>query len=314
MSFSNDCKTEIAKVELNNSLDILSELEAMLRLSGELIIRDGQFTISFESANAMVAARFLDFVKKEYNAKTSLLTHKVKKLNQGLHYQVVLDSEAQTIISEMNLLSESNNRDQILSSDNAKSSYLRGAFLAHGSINDPKNGDYHTEIVTTSQDEALFIQKVMNEYELNAKIVKRRNDFVIYIKDVESISDFLRIIGASKNAFILDELVIKREYKASLTRQMNAEIANEMKTLSAAKKQIEYINTIQYNVSDLNKIDSSILLVMKLRLDNPEASFKELLEILERDYDIKMTKSGLNHKFIKIKEMAEKINAEKNNI
>ena len=314
MSFSNDCKTEIAKVELNNSLDILSELEAMLRLSGELIIRDGQFTISFESANAMVAARFLDFVKKEYNAKTSLLTHKVKKLNQGLHYQVVLDSEAQTIISEMNLLSESNNRDQILSSDNAKSSYLRGAFLARGSINDPKNGDYHTEIVTTSQDEALFIQKVMNEYELNAKIVKRRNDFVIYIKDVESISDFLRIIGASKNAFILDELVIKREYKASLTRQMNAEIANEMKTLSAAKKQIEYINTIQYNVSDLNKIDSSILRVMKLRLDNPEASFKELLEILERDYDIKMTKSGLNHKFIKIKEMAEKINAEKNNI
>ena len=311
MSFSNDCKTEIAKISVSDSHLIQAELEALIRLSSETIIRDSKFTISFETLNAMVARRYLDFIKKEYNATTTLLTHQIKKLNQGIYYQVIIDSDASLIISDFNVFGDSNNKDEILNGNQTKESYLRGAFLARGSINDPKNGDYHAEISTTSDNDALFIQKVMNEFNLNAKITKRRNDFVIYLKDVTAISDFLRIIGANHQAFALDENVIKREYKASLTRQMNAEIANEMKTLSASKKQIDYINTIQYNIKDLSKIDSSILLVMKVRLDHKDASFKELLEIIESEYGIKMTKSGLNHKFIKIKEMALKIEEEK---
>jgi DNA-binding protein WhiA len=146
----------------------------------------------------------------------------------------------------------------------------------------------------------------MISYGLNAKIVKRRNDFVIYLKDIEEISDFLRIIGATKTVFDIDNLVIKREYSANIQRQMNAEIANEMKTLSAAKKQIKYIHTIEYNYP-LEKLDPKILLVMKVRLENAEASFNELIEILNNKYGEKITKSGLNHRFIKIKELAEQI-------
>ncbi len=313
MSFSNDCKTEVAKINVTDSHLIRAELEALLRLSSELILRNLKFTISFETLNAMVARRYLDFVKKEYNVETTLLTHQIKKLNQGIYYQVLIDSDPSLIISDFNLLGDSINKEEILVGSGTREAFLRAAFLARGSINDPKNGDYHTEIVTSSDSDALFIQKVMNEFALNAKITKRRNDFVVYLKDVSAIGDFLRIIGASHQAFLLDENVIKREYKASLTRQMNAEIANEMKTLSASKKQIEYINTIQFNIKDLSKIDSSVLLVMKVRLDNPEASFKELIDIIDKDYGIKMTKSGLNHKFIKIKEIASKIEEDKLN-
>ncbi len=314
MSFSVDCKNELAHIQITNSNLIRAELEAFLRLSSEIILNNNKFSISFETQNAMIARRYLEFVKKEYNVQTSLYTHQIKKLNQGVYYQVVIDSDPSLIISDFNLLGDSINKDEILSSEETKQSYLRAAFLSKGSINDPKNGDYHTEINVSNDLDALFIQKVMNEFELNAKIAKRRNNFVVYIKDVGTIGDFLRIIGAKQQAFILDEYVIKREYKASITRQMNAEIANEMKTLSAARKQVEYINTIQYNVRDLSTIDPSILLVMKVRLEHKDSSFKELLEILETDYDIKMTKSGLNHKFIKIKEMAQKIEEElKNN-
>lgn len=308
MSFTNDCKTELALIQCENAREIMAELEALLRMSSELIIRDGKFVISYETSNAMVAKRFLEFVKKEYNAQTTLQTHQVKKLNQGIHYNVIIESASDVIVEEFNLLGETRNETQIESDDILSKAFLRGSFLARGSTNDPKNGDYHLEITTISQEEALFIQRLMNKFSLNAKIVKRRNDYVIYLKDISSISDFFRIIGASKTAFNIDDLVIKREYKANIQRQMNAEIANEMKTLSAAKKQIHYINTIQYNY-DLNKVDPKILLIMKVRLDHKDASLNELIEILEKEYGEHITKSGINHRFIKIKELAKEIEA-----
>jgi len=306
MSFANDCKTELAQLKIGGTTEVIAELEALLRMGSELIIRNGSFTISFETSNALVARRFLNFVKKEYNAQATLLTHQVKKLNQGIHYNVVLESEASTIIEELNLLGDLVNNESIEENEISRRAYLRGSFLARGSLNDPKNGDYHLEITTSSQNDALFIQRLMNSFELNAKIVKRRNDYVIYLKDISSISDFLRIIGASKTAFTLDDLVIKREYKANITRQMNAEIANEMKTLSAAKKQIHYINVIKFNYP-LDKLDPKILLIMKVRLEHTDASLTELIDILNNEYGEKITKSGINHRFIKIKELAKEI-------
>jgi DNA-binding protein WhiA len=306
MSFAQECKTEIANVVISDKNQIKVELEALLRLSAEVILRDLKFIVQFESANAMTSRRVLSFIKTLYQSETELNTRQVKKLNQGIHYQVVVLTHNDEIIKDFNLLADNLNKDNINASDDFKKSYLRGAFLARGSINDPLKGDYHLEIATTSQEESLFIQHLMVSFELNAKIVKRRNDFVIYLKDVSEISDFLRIIGASNKVFELDELVIKREYKTNIQRQMNAEIANQIKTLSAAKKQIYYIHTIEYNYP-LEKLDPGILMVMKLRLENKEASLTELIEIMEKDYKIHITKSGINHRFMRIKEIAEQI-------
>ena len=306
MSFSQDCKTELAQLASDRENEMLAELEAFLRLSSEIILRNSKFIISFESPNAIVSKRYLSFIKKIYHAEVSVLTHQVKKLNLGVHYIVYVDTYSDVIIQDLNLLNESMNHDEIEAYEDTKKAYLRGSFLAKGSVNDPKNGDYHLEISTTNQEEAIYIQHLMISYELNAKIVKRRNDFVIYLKDIEEISDFLRVIGATKTVFEIDSLVIKREYAANIQRQMNAEIANQMKTLSAAQKQIKYIHTIEYNYS-LDKIDPKILLIMKVRLENSEASFNELIEILNKRYGEKITKSGLNHRFIKIKELAEAI-------
>ncbi|MCR5786347.1 MAG: DNA-binding protein WhiA [Acholeplasmatales bacterium] len=307
MSFAQECKTEIANVKPNEA-EMATELEALLRLSAEVILRDLKFIVSFESANAMTSRRVLSFIKTIYKAETELNTRQVKKLNQGIHYQVVVLTESDKIIKEYNLLGDNLHQEEIANSDLLKNAYLRGAFLARGSINDPQKGDYHLEISTTNQEESMFIQRLMVSFELNAKIVKRRNDFVIYLKDVSEISDFLRIIGASSKVFELDELVIKREYKTNIQRQMNAEIANQIKTNSAAKKQIQYIHTIEYNYP-LEKLDPRLLLVMKVRLENKEASLTELIEIIERDYHQHITKSGINHRFMKIKELAEEIMA-----
>lgn len=310
MSFAQDCKTEVANEELKTNEEIETELEALLRLSSEIILRNLNFIISFETANAYVARRFLEIVKKLYNCQTTLLTHKVEKLNLGLHYNVTIDSSSDVIIKAFNLLSNSLNHNKIEENEDLKKAYLRGAFLAKGSINDPKKGGYHFEIATTNQEEALFIQRLLVSFSLNAKIIKRRNDYVIYLKDIEEITDVLRIIGASKTVFEIENLVIKRNYKAGIQRQMNAEIANQMKTLSAAKKQVKYIHTIEYNYP-LEQLDPKILLIMKVRLENPDASLNELIEILNNDYDEHITKSGLNHRFIRIKELAEEI--EENN-
>ncbi len=310
MSFAQDCKTEVAQLPIGSNASIETELEAYLRLSSEIILRNLSFIISFESANAYVARRFLEIVKKLYNAKTTLLTHQVEKLNLGIHYNVTIDTSSDVIIKSLNLLGASLNHSKIEERDELKKAYLRAAFLAKGSINDPKKGGYHFEIATSNQEESVFIQRLLISYSLNAKIVKRRNDFVIYLKDIEEITDVLRIIGASKMVFEIENLVIKRDYKAGIQRLMNAEIANQMKTLSAAKKQVKYIHTIEYNYP-LEQLDPKILLVMKVRLENPDASLNELIDILNNQYDEHITKSGLNHRFIKIKELAQEI--EENN-
>ena len=182
--------------------------------------------------------------------------------------------------------------------------------MARGSVNDPAKSDYHLEIATRSNDEAIYIQHLMNLYDLNAKLSKRRNDLIIYIKEVSKIADFLRIIGISQMVFKFEEIQIQREFKNDLNRKVNSEIANEIKTLSAAKAQLLNIQYLEYNYP-LEKMDPKILLIMKVRKDNPEASFKELLDILNNYYGEKITKSGLNHRFIKIKEMVEELKTQK---
>ena len=187
-----------------------------------------------------------------------------------------------------------------------KKSYLRGAFLARGSVNDPAKSAYHLEIATRSNDEAIYIQHLMNTFDLNAKMSKRRNDLIIYVKEVSKIADFLRIIGISQMVFKFEEIQVQREFKNDLNRKVNSEIANEIKTMSAAKAQLLNIQYLEYNYP-LEKMDPKILLIMKVRKENPEASFKELIDILNNDYDEKITKSGLNHRFRKIKEMVDEL-------
>jgi len=181
--------------------------------------------------------------------------------------------------------------------------YLKGAFLIKGTVNNPLTSNYHLEMSTDKETEALFLQRCMNYFSLNARISKRRNHLIVYIKEKDAIVEFLRRIGANVSMNEFENTVIKRTLAANINRVMNIDVANQQKTNASAKEQIKYIKYLEFNYP-LEKLDPKILMVMKVRKENPEASLLEMVDIINSTYDEEITKSGLNHRLRKIKEIA----------
>lgn len=303
MSYSSDVKDEISALPLKNLIEQMYELEGMLRLASEIIIEADGIKISFQTANANVARRFLNLLKNYIKCDISIASKKVNRLNQNNIYYININSMSDALLEEFGLLTNSPNTDEIVSSSETIAAYLRGAFLVKGSVNSPSSSNYHLEIYTTSSEESVFIQALMNHFDLNAKITKRRDNYIIYMKALESIKDFLRIIGSVQAVFKLEEAQIERELHSNVQRKLNIEVANDSKALKSAQEQLRYIRYIEYNYQ-LEKLDGRLLLIMKVRKQNPEASLNELIDILKNEYGEIITKSGLNHRLQRLKEIA----------
>ncbi len=305
MSFSSNVKDELSQLKLDNQLISMYELEAMVRLSSEIVINGNGVAVDFVTVNPLVAKRFLTLLKNYIKCDVNIASKRVNKLNQLNQYYIIVNSMSDVIIEEFGLLTGSKNHDEILESDEYARAYLRGAFLVKGSVNSPDSSNYHLEIYTSSAEESIFIQALINKFDLDSKITKRRNDYVVYLKSIEAIKDFLRLIGAQEQAFVIEEKQITRELSTNIQRNINIEVANEAKAMSAAREQLKYIKYLEYNYP-LEKMDVKLLMIMKVRKENPEASLNELIDILNNDYGENITKSGLNHRFRKIKELAIK--------
>ncbi len=310
MSYSSDVKDELSVQPLKNLIEQMYELESMLRIASEVIIEDSTIKISFQTANANVARRFLALLKNYIKCDVTIVQKKVSRLNQNNMYYVKINTMSDAILDEFGLLTTSKNHDEIMQSDETIKAYLRGAFLVKGSVNSPSSSNYHLEVSTTSGEEAVFIQALMNHFDLNAKITKRRDNYVIYMKSLEQIKDFLRLIGTVKEVFKIEEAQIERELHQNIQRKVNIEVANDSKILKSAQEQLKYIRYVEYNYP-LETLDGRLLLIMKVRKMHPEASLNELISILEKDYDEHITKSGLNHRLARIKEIALQLMEEK---
>ena len=181
--------------------------------------------------------------------------------------------------------------------------YLAGAFLAGGSVNSPSKSNYHLEISTTNVELAKFIQKIMQKFNLPAKYIKRRNNDVVYLKASDKISDFLRCVGASEAVFTFEDSRIQRDFMNSLTRLDNCELANEMKSMAAGKRQLEDIQWIE-NYKGLDALPVKLQNAAYARKAMPEASLLELCEYCEEQFDETISKSGMKHRLAKLKEIA----------
>ena len=182
-----------------------------------------------------------------------------------------------------------------------KRSYLRGVFLSCGSMNDPKTSRCDLEY-------AEFILGLLNGFHLNAKLLKRDNKYMVYMKEAEKIGDFLRIIGADKATMYYEDIRIYREEKNRTNRLNNCEQANVEKLMETANQQIKDIQYLKdKNVFEL--LDDKVQEVANYRLKYPEVSLLELSEIISIETGNKITKSGLHHRFKKIKDLASKTKA-----
>lgn len=304
MSFSLDVKADLLKVNNQDEKQDRAEIEAFLRLGGEVVISLGGSSIVYSSNNMGVIRRLVTLILKYYKIEYEIVSRVVSRFNTKTSFSLVIKTMVNELIKDFSLLlDESSAKDEILEEDGLKIAYLRGAFLTHGSVNDPSSLNSHLEIATNSENDVLFLQKLMNFFELNARITRRKNYLVLYIKAHDAIGDFLYRIGASLAMEYYEDIIITKGIKANAKRGVNLEIANQDKTNHAANEQMKYIHYLKMNYP-LEKLDSKILMVMKVREENMESSLTELLDIIHERYDPTLTKSGLNHRLRKIKEIA----------
>ena len=306
MSFASLCKEELMKKK-RNAIENKALILGML-LSGAKIT-EGEFT--FSSVSEPISRYLIFLLKRVYKYNVDIEEADLQS-SKFLHTYNVVCKGAMHILEDLEAHNFGEFKSQVEENDNLAAAYLCGAFLARGSVNDPETSKYHFEITLDDAKNATFVQHIMNKRDFNSKIIRRRNRLVVYLKEAEKIVDVIRFIGAANQAFAYEDVRIERDFHNSINRIINCEVANEQKSLSAAREQLRYIKYLEYNYP-LEKIDHKILTVMKVRQDNPEASLVELIEILDTEYGQKISKPGLSHRFAKIKELAIEHNKNKGN-
>jgi len=307
MSFASDTKSELVSIKADNCCT-LAELSALLRLHGEINLSSDGLRIEFFTTNLQIARRVIKSIKDSYHIDVDIVSKKQMKLKKHDIYIIIIKNKANSIINELGLM---NNPDELLSEplinkECCKKAYLRGAFLASGSINSPTSSSYHMEISSNDEAFAYKLSELLNYFNLKSKVSKRKKGFISYIKESEKIADFLRVVGAINALFTFEDERIKRDFVNSITRVMNMEIANQNKTLDAATKQLRSISVLE-NMIDVEKLPASMTEAITLRKEFPESSLMELSEMSIYVFKKKISKSALNHRFRNITELANQI-------
>lgn len=295
MSFTAIVKNEVSKLEVNNT-EKISELAAIMHYSNDLKVT---------TENASVARRIFKVIKDIYGVNAIITVRKGYNYHKNYIYILDIKQKQDLIIDDLNL----NNKiphSYMVDDDSLLRAYLRGLFLICGSINDPKTSRYHLELLVSEAKEAVFVQKLLNIFDLNAKILSRSNGYMIYIKEADKISDFLKIIRAHNAVLYFEDVRVYHQEKNIANRLNNCEQANIDKIIQTANIQLKYIEIIEKNLS-IELLDDKTKEVLEYRKKYPEASLKELSEIISLETNKSITKSGLNHRFRKMKELAERL-------
>lgn len=306
MSFTTTIKEEISRIESPKS-ESIAELSGFIRSNGSYT----EDTIDLISENATVVKRIYKLFKDLYDITCEIETRKGNNFSKNNLYLVMIDEKINLILKDLSVLSEEGEylkipKSYIVDSEEEKRAYLRGVFLAKGSINDPKTSRYHMEIIVDEKEEAYFIQSLLNEFYLNSKVLNREKGYMVYIKEAEKIGDFLRLIQAFNAVLYYEDIRIYRDHKNMTNRLNNCEQANIDKIVGTATKQLEDIEYLKENLG-VDLLDDKTKEVMEYREKYPEASLTELSEIISYETGKTITKSGLNHRFRKIKELVNKM-------
>ncbi|ERJ10956.1 DNA-binding protein WhiA [Haloplasma contractile] len=309
MSFASETKNELVSLSVSECC-AKAELSALIRMNGIINLSNQGLRIEFQTQNATIARRFVKLVKQLYDIHVDLLTRKRMRLNKGNVYIVRISRFAKMIIDDLGLMHsggfEFGIPAELIESDCCKRAYLRGAFLAGGSVNNPSTSSYHLEIFSLDEELVNGIRDLMNGVDLNAKTLTRKKGYIVYVKESEKISDFLRVIQATHAVFDFEDVRIYRDMNNSVNRIRNCEMANLNKSWSAATSQIEDIKLIEKTLG-LEILGDKLLEIAELRINYPDSTLSELSDISKVELDKQISKSGINHRLRKIKQMAKRI-------
>ena len=304
MSFTTTVKEEITSIKSSKS-ELIAELSAYIRNNGNITKKE----ITMTTENHFLVEHILESLKSLYQVEAKVDIIENLNFSKNDLYQITLLKE-NSYLQDLGVLDNNGNYletvpNYIVGANEEIRGYLRGIFLSTGSMNDPKTSRYHMELLVERPQESVFVQKLLNLFDLNAKILNRDKGYMIYIKEAEKISDFLKIMGTNKAVMYYENVRVYRDKKNNTNRLNNMEQANMDKVIETATAQLEDIEVIENN-DGLMLLDDKVKEVLEYRKKYPEASSKELAEIISLETNKSITKSGLNHRLRKIRDLADK--------
>ena len=312
MSFSSSVKDELSRQMPGARHCQIAETAAILSLCGRVkISASDHFWIEIHTENVAVARKYFTLLKKTFNIRTDVSIRSGINPGRSRTYIVAVreHEEALKVLQAVKLINSQGEigenlsliRNVVLQNACCRRAFIRGAFLAAGSISAPEKF-YHFEIVCPTEPKAEQLKNIIATFDIEAKIVPRKKYYVVYIKEGSQIVDILNVMEAPVSLMELENIRIVKEMRGSVNRQVNCETANINKTVSAAVKQIEDIRFIQ-SVASLSGLPESLQEMARIRLERPEATLKELGEALEPP----VGKSGVNHRLRKLSLVAEEL-------
>ncbi|WP_422486226.1 DNA-binding protein WhiA [Gudongella sp. DL1XJH-153] len=313
MSFSSITKNELSRIEIENDCCALAELAALVRMNGTVQITGMQnINLRFTTENAAIARRIFSILKIMYHSEIEVMVRKNKQLKKNNNYLIIIHDKniSEKVLSDVGYIDEDRSNlfnprynvpKKLVSSRCCKRSFIRGSFLGGGSMSNPEK-TYHLEFVTNHEEHAKSLRDIINSFELNSKIIQRKDNFVVYIKEGEQIVDLLNIIGAHQALLKLEDIRVLKEVRNNINRLVNCETANLGKTIGASIRQIESIKAIQRRMG-INKLPDNLREIAEVRMANPDASLKEIGEMMNPP----IGKSGVNHRFRRLEEIAEEL-------
>ena len=308
LSFTMSVKNEISLQDNERNMEMI-ELSAFIRNNGKY----DDTKISLSTENNKVAKHIYVLIKKMFNV-VAKIDDKNSSFNRNRLLLIEINQKIDNILKDLYVIDDNNKYMKIvpeffLDSEDEKRAYLRGVFLATGSVNDPKTSRYHLEFFINEIEEAEYISGLLNEFYLNSKIIKKDKKYMVYVKEAEKIGDFLRIINAPQAVMYYEDIRIYRDHKNMTNRLNNMEQANIERIINTCNEQIEDIKLIFDKLGE-QFLDDKTLEAATYRMKYPESSLQELSEIIAYETNRPITKSGLNHRFRKIKEIANRLRSD----
>lgn len=295
MTFTTQIKEEITKEE-NNNIEDLTSLCTYLKFNATL--EEDKMTVMV--VNASVARWIFKLLKTNYNVLIKLTTRTMKRFKARNLYILEVKEKLDLIYKDIdNIFKEINT-----SSDEEKKAFLKGMFLACGSINDPKKNQYHLEFLVKEED-AKLIDNLLNSLKIKSKVLKRDREYMVYVKSSENISDFIKYLGAFNALFYFEDIRIYKDHKNMVNRLNNCEQANVERTLKSSKVILDNIKYLEDN-DLLMLLDDRSKEIIEYKKKYPDTSLGELAEIITMETNKSITKSGINHHFRKINALVKK--------
>lgn len=312
MSFSKDVKEELSRTDVTARHCQIAEIAAIISMCGRVVISArNKYSVKIHTENIAVARKYFTLLQKAFNiyGETSirqnahLKNSRVYTVTVNQHENAVKILQATKLIDENQEIAENMSivSNVVIMKDCCKRAFVRGAFLAAGSISAPEKS-YHFEIVCETQAKAMQLSEIIKTFEIESKIVERKKHFVVYIKEGAGIVDMLNVMQAHVSLMDLENVRILKEMRNSVNRKVNCETANLTKTVNAAVKQVEDIRYIEQKIG-LGALPEVLEEAARVRLQLPDASLKELGEAMTPP----LGKSGINHRLKRIGEIAEEL-------